>query len=51
MQIIGQPIGADEVKVLTGQKRRLSLIECNQSFSPDKNVGNVKCWLFVYFSL
>ena len=51
MQIIGEPIGADDVKVLTGQKRRLNLIECNQSFSPDKNVGNVKCWLFVYFSL
>ena len=51
MQIIGEPISADEVKVLTGQKRHLSLKECNQSFSPDKNAGNIKCWLFVYFSL
>ena len=39
-QIIGEPISTDEVKVLTGQKRHPSLIECNQSFALDKNVGS-----------
>ena len=35
MQIVGEPIGADEVKVLAGQKRRPSLIDCDQSFAPN----------------
>ena len=43
MQIIGDPIGAAEVKVL----------ECDtwpKIFALDENIGD-KRWLFVYFSL
>ena len=49
MQIIGEPIGADEVKVLTGQKRRLSLIECNQEFFSRQECRKCKVLAFCIF--
>ena len=54
MQILGDPIGAVEVKVLTSQTHiRTSFVECDtrpKIFAPDENIGD-KHWLFVYFSL
>ena len=43
MQIIGEPIGAVEVKVLRSQKHthKLSQVECDtwpKSLAPDKNI-------------
>ena len=55
MQIIGDPIGTVEVKVLTNQTHmyKLGRVQCDrwpQIFAPDENLGD-KRWLFVYFSL
>ena len=53
MQIIGDPIGAVEVKVLPSQTHTYKLcrvIRDQKFFAPDENIGD-KCWLFVYFSL
>ena len=54
MQIIGDPIGAVEVNVLTSQTHAYKLYtECDtwpKIFAPDENMKD-KRWLFVYFSL
>ena len=54
MQVIGEPIGAVEDKVLTNQIHvlRTSSVECDTSpkiFAPDENLGN-KLWV-LYISL
>ena len=53
MQIVGDPIGAVEVKVLTGQTHTYKLGRVRyvtKDFAPGENLGD-KRWFFVYFSV
>ena len=53
MQIIEDPIGAVQVKVLTSQTDTYKLLECDtwpKILASEKNIGD-KRWLFAYFFL